>query len=72
MSRTILVSNASHDAPTEYSESWFSKIVDLVKKRPDTILFELRKEKANRKELEELSTQWHVNRQRNLGKDVSP
>lgn len=30
MSRIILVSNASHDAPTEYLASWFSGIVDLV------------------------------------------
>ena len=56
MSRIILVSNAStpDDAPTEYLDSWFGKIVELVKKQKDTKLFELKKERANRKELTEL------------------
>ena len=54
MSRIILVSNASHDAPTEYLDSWFGKIIELVKKQEDTKLFELKKERANRKELTEL------------------
>jgi hypothetical protein len=54
MSRIILVSNASHDAPTEYLASWFSGIVDLLKQRTDTILFELKKDKANRKEFTKL------------------
>lgn len=54
MTRIILVSNASHDAPTEYLDSWFTKIIDLVKNQKDTKLFELKKERANRKELTEL------------------
>ncbi len=56
MSRIILVSNAStpNDAPTEYLDSWFGKIVELVKRQKDTKLFELKKERANRKELTEL------------------
>lgn len=54
MSRIILVSNASHDTPTEYLDSWFSKIVEMAKQQPDTRLFELKKEKANRKELADL------------------
>ncbi len=54
MSRIILVSNASHDIPTEYLDSWFSKIIELVKKQENTRLFELRKEKANKKDLMDL------------------
>lgn len=56
MSRIILVSNAStpDDAPTEYLDSWFGMIIELVKKQKDTKLFELKKERANRKELTEL------------------
>lgn len=54
MARIILASNASHDAPTEYLESWFSKIVDSARQQRDIKLFELKKERANRKELTEL------------------
>jgi len=56
MSRIILVSNAStpDDAPTEYLDSWFGKIVELAKKQKDTKIFELKRERANRKELTEL------------------
>ena len=53
MSRIILVSNAStpNDAPTEYLDSWFGRILELAKKQKDTKLFELKKEQSNRKEL---------------------
>lgn len=51
MARIILVTNASHDTPTEYLDSWFGKIVDLVKNSKDTKIFELSKEKANREML---------------------
>lgn len=56
MSRIILVSNAStpDDAPTEYLDSWFGRIVELVKKQKDTKILELKGKHANRKELTEL------------------
>jgi len=54
MARIILVSNSSHDAPTEYLNSWFKKIIDLVKQQPDTILFELTKERSNKKEFTDM------------------
>lgn len=54
MSRVILVSNASHDIPTEYLDSWFGKIIELAKQQKDTVLFELKKERSNRVEFMEL------------------
>lgn len=54
MSRIILATNPSDDAPTEYLNSWFRKIVDLARKQKDTVIFELKNDKANRMEMTEL------------------
>ncbi len=51
MSRILLVSNAHHDNETEYLTSWFDKVVEVVGKRHDTKIVELRKEQANKKNL---------------------
>lgn len=54
MTRIILATNASHDGPTRYLESWFQKTMDLAKRLDDTIVFELKKDKANKDEFERL------------------
>jgi len=54
MSRIILVTNPSDDVPLKYLDSWTKLIIEAVKKRQDTLVFELKKEKANRQLLSQL------------------
>ncbi len=51
MPKVIIATNPSDDKPTEYLASWFKKIITLVGITKDTILFDLKKENANREEL---------------------
>lgn len=48
MSRIVLVTNPSDDASLKYLDSWTKLIIEAVKRRKDTLVFELRKEKANK------------------------
>jgi hypothetical protein len=54
MSRILVVTNPSDDRVTEYLDSWSAKAIDLAKAQPDTFVFELRKEQANKAELVKL------------------
>jgi len=54
MARIVVASNAAHDLPTEYLDTWTEKIVAKAKQFPGVEVFELKREKANKKELEEL------------------
>jgi len=54
MARIILVTNPSDDTVLEYLNAWSSLIVKAVKKQKDTLIFELKKEKANKQLLSRL------------------
>lgn len=51
MTRILLITNPSDDRPTQYLGAWSEKIVDLAKKQPDTKVFSLDKEMANKQQL---------------------
>ncbi len=56
MSRIILITNPANDndQPTKYLDSWSELVTEAVKKQKDTVIFELKKEQANKKELTQL------------------
>jgi hypothetical protein len=54
MSRIIVATNPANDAVTQYLDAWQTEVVNLAKNQKDTIIFELNKEKTNKKDLIEL------------------
>ena len=54
MARIILVTNPSDDTILEYLDVWSSLIVEAAKNQKDTLIFELKKEKANKQLLSKL------------------
>ncbi len=54
MGRIIVATNPANDIETLYLDAWHNEVVNLVKEQKDTIIFELNKEKTNKKDLTEL------------------
>lgn len=52
MPRTMIASNVSHDATTEYLEAWSKKIEEKSRSYQDVEFFDIRKERVNRKDFE--------------------
>src|SRR5581483_8420715 len=50
MSRILVVTNPCDDKVTEYLDTWSEKAINLAKEQPDTFVYELRWEKANRED----------------------
>jgi len=54
MSRIILVTNPSDDKPTEYLDAWSEQFINLARNQKDTVVFELRRDQANKGKLTQL------------------
>jgi hypothetical protein len=54
MARIILATNVNDDSGMTYLGTWFSKVIARAKWHPDTVIFELKADKANKDELTEV------------------
>lgn len=54
MSRILLVTNPSDDKPTEYLDAWSEQFINLAVGQKNTVVFELRRNQANRGKLTQL------------------
>lgn len=51
MSRIIIATNPANDKVTQYLGAWQGEVVSLTKRQKDTFIFELNREKTNKKDL---------------------
>jgi len=54
MTRIVVATNPADDLATEYLDAWHKRVVDFAKNQPNTEIFELNKEKANKEDLTKL------------------